>query len=245
MELSSGIPPTEASDSWEQIKVFIDMHSKVILKPIDLSRGRGICIIEKQGSDYKVFDYRHKYPSEMILNGDEELEWFFQINPLFYNKYMIQKYIQLAQIDNSRFDIRVVMQKNEEKFWQCTGIECRVSSFGSHITNISRGGYALELDEALRLAYKSEDDIKQLTEKIHEYCLKFCKHMEKMGKHFAEFGIDIALDEDKNLWLIEANVFPSFKGFKKLDYNTYLTIRHSPLLYALSLTEFKSENPGG
>jgi hypothetical protein len=62
--------------------------------------------------------------------------------------------------------------------------------------------------------------------------------MDQMGHHFAEFGLDIAVDENKAIWLIEANVFPSFKGFKKMDRNTYLAIRYMPLQYALSLTEF-------
>jgi hypothetical protein len=64
-----------------------------------------------------------------------------------------------------------------------------------------------------------------------------------MGHHFAEFGLDIAVDESKDIWLIEANVFPSFKGFKTTDRNTYLAIRYKPLLYALSLTEFGSDKP--
>jgi glutathione synthase/RimK-type ligase-like ATP-grasp enzyme len=62
--------------------------------------------------------------------------------------------------------------------------------------------------------------------------------MDASGEHFAEFGIDIAIDTNKNLWLIEANVFPSFKGFKKMDRDTYLSIRYMPILYALSLTQF-------
>jgi glutathione synthase/RimK-type ligase-like ATP-grasp enzyme len=61
--------------------------------------------------------------------------------------------------------------------------------------------------------------------------------MDTFGEHFAEFGIDIAIDIDKNLWLIEANVFPSFKGFKLLDRKIYNKIRYTPLLYALSLTQ--------
>lgn len=172
------------------------------------------------------------------------LERFFKSNEGFYDKYLIQRCIPLATIGRSLFDIRVVMQKKDKESWICTGIECRVSSPGNQITNISRGGYALELPEALRLAYQDESVIAMLTERIHEYCLKFCKHMDTMNQHFAEFGIDIALDTDKNLWLIEANVFPSFKGFKKMDYNTYLTIRYTPLLYALSLTEFNDDTGG-
>jgi hypothetical protein len=128
------------------------------------------------------------------------------------------------------------MQKHKGNVWDCTGIECRVSCKDSHITNISRGGYALTLQEALEQSFIKDYEL--LPAKINDFCQKFCINMDKMNHHFAEFGIDIAVDVDKNIWLIEANVFPSFKGFKVIDRKTYLTIRYNPLLYALSLTQF-------
>jgi len=245
-ELAKHLPPTEASQSYDQLKNFIDTHIKVILKPIGLSRGRGICVIEKINSSYKVFDYRSKKHSEFLLKGDDALLAFFNKNTSFFNKYLIQKYLRLAQIDNRRFDIRVVMQKKDLSGWSCTGIECRVASPNTHITNISRGGFAYSLDETLDLAFEINTNMKQkITKQINEYCLNFCKHMDKFGEHFAEFGMDIALDEDKRIWLIESNVLPSFNGFKKMDYNIYCTIRYAPLLYALSLTELNETNIGG
>ncbi|HEX3027243.1 MAG TPA: YheC/YheD family protein [Clostridia bacterium] len=79
--------------------------------------------------------------------------------------------------------------------------------------------------------------------KILDLCRKICVYLDTSGHHYAELGIDIAIDRDQNLWLIEANVFPSFKGFKKIDRETYLRIRYSPMIYARSLTGF--ENSGG
>lgn len=235
-ELSKYLPPTELSLRFNQIKNFIDCHSKVILKPINLSRGRGICIIERIDSIYKITDYRYRYPIVSVLYDNESLEKFFDINQSFFDKYLIQKYLSLARISNSLFDVRVVMQKRKDKSWGCTGIECRVSNGNSHLTNISRGGYALSLDEALQQAFVTDYEI--LSQQVNEFSKKFCSYMDTLGEHFAEFGMDIAIDTDKNLWLIEANVFPSFKGFKKMDRSTYLSIRYSPLLYALSLTQF-------
>lgn len=66
--------------------------------------------------------------------------------------------------------------------------------------------------------------------------------MDESDEHYAELGIDIAVDINKNIWLIEANVFPSFKGFKKIDWQTYLAIRYTSMLYALSLTRFGEVN---
>ena len=130
------------------------------------------------------------------------------------------------------------MQKRRKKKWRLSGIECRVADSQSQITNISRGGYALGLDRALRLAFGGEKDISRLKKKLYQYCLAICKTLDRTKEHYSEFGIDIGIDTDKNLWLFEANVLPSFKGFKKLSYETYLDIRYSPLIYALSLTKF-------
>jgi len=234
-ELNKYLPPTELSLSFDQVKRFIDCHSKVILKPINLSRGRGICIIEKIDNMYKITDYRYKQPVVSVHDDRKSLEEFFVLNKSLFDKYIIQKYLSLARVGNSLFDIRVIMQKRRIGIWDCTGIECRVSN-NSHLTNISRGGYALTLDEALQQAFSSDHEF--INREIHDFCQKFCSYMDRMGEHFAEFGMDIAVDTDKNIWLIEANVFPSFKGFKKMDRQMYLSIRYAPMLYALSLTEF-------
>jgi len=234
-DLSKHLPPTELSLSYDKIKMFIDSNSKVILKPLDLSRGRGLCIIEKEDSAYKIIDYRVGQPIISILHDDESLKRFFDENQMFFNNYLIQKYLPLAKIDDSIFDVRVVMQKHKENVWGCTGIECRVSKDHGYITNISRGGHALTLEESLKQSFVNDYEL--IPKQINDFCQKFCTYMDTMGEDFAEFGIDIAVDIDKNLWLIEANVFPSFKGFKVLDRQTYLNIRYTPLLYALSLTQ--------
>lgn len=234
-ELKELLPATELSVNFQQVEKFIDRYQKVILKPIDLSRGRGMCVIEKFASFYQITDYRNKIPSTSILDSESALRQFFDQNKGFFHKYLIQKYLHLAKIGTSIFDIRVVMQKHAGRIWGCTGIECRVSN-NIHLTNISRGGYALTLQKTLEKAFEKDED--GLAEKIDLFCHKICDQMDQMGHHFAEFGMDIAVDEQKNIWLIEVNVFPSFKGFEKTDYDTYLKIRFTPLLYALSLTQF-------
>ena len=103
------------------------------------------------------------------------------------------------------------------------------------MTNISRGGYALPLADGLKQAFPM--GYTGLRERMEELCQEFCRCLDRSGEHFAELGLDLAFDTEKKLWLIEANVFPSFKGFKRMDPETYLSIRY-PMLYACSLTEF-------
>lgn len=236
-ELSSYLPPTQLLTNFEQVRRFIEIYPKIILKPTDLSRGRGICIIERFDKNYKLTDYRYKEPMISVLHDYEAFENFFTLNQSLFDKYIVQQYLPLARIGSSLYDVRVVMQKQKDKSWFCTGIECRVS-INSLLTNISRGGYALTLDEALSRSFDS--DYEMLPQQIKDFCQKFCVFMDILGEHFAEFGIDVAIDINKNLWLIEANVFPSFKGFKLTDRQTYLSIRYKSLIYALSLTQFGS-----
>lgn len=242
-KLAPFIPPTEQVFDSEQLMDFIARHPKSILKPVDLSRGRGIAVVEKEaeGGGYLVTDYRTREPVCLPMEDAGALATFFEENPAFFEKYIVQRCLPLANISGMRYDVRVVMQKHPDKSWGCSGIECRVSAPDCHLTNISRGGFALTLHEALRRSFASGWE--GIPARIDALCRRFCARMEETGEHFAEFGMDIAVDTDKNLWLIEANVFPSFKGFRATDYPTYLSIRYAPLLYALSLTPF-ADAPG-
>ncbi len=237
-KLAQRLPMTEKIESFEKLKDFTDKYQKVILKPNSLSRGRGICILEKKDDNYIISDYRGRDPFDIVLEGEREFLQFYLKNTEFHKDYLVQKHLRLAKVKDSVFDIRVVMQKKTRDIWNINGIECRVSNPKNLITNISRGGYPLKLDKALRAAFKDENIVLSLTKKIYEYCQGVCTHLDSIGEHFAEFGLDIGVDEDQKIWLIEANVFPSFKGFKQMEYDTYLKIRCTPLLYALSLTEF-------
>ena len=237
-KLAKKLPTTAMLKSFEQLKEFVAMHKKAILKPNNLSRGRGICIVEKKGEGYVVSDYRVKQHFDIVLKDDCEFCQFYEDNTEFQDDYLIQKHINLAKVAGCAFDTRIVMQKDSRGRWGLSGMECRVADPKSLITNISRGGYAIEIEKALQIAFNDEKEVKPLVKRIYEYCLGICKCLDGTGEHYMELGLDIGIDVDKNIWLFEANVLPSFKGFKQMDYNTYLKIRYKPLLYALSLTEF-------
>mgnify|MGYP000848407771 FL=1 len=233
--LKKHLPPTAPVQGFSQLKKFIDHYQKVILKPAHLSRGRGMCIVEKVGAGYTVHDFRTKEPTVYELYHDKLLENFFAVYQDLFEQYLVQRYIPFAKIDGAPFDIRVVMQKRPDWQWECSGMECRVANNG-YLTNISRGGYALPLAEGLKQAFPM--GYTGLRERMEELCQEFCRCLDRSGEHFAELGLDLAFDTEKKLWLIEANVFPSFKGFKRMDPETYLSIRYRPMLYACSLTEF-------
>lgn len=239
--LKDYLPPTALVEDFYSVISFIEEHDKVILKPVDISGGRGICIIDKKEESFKVKDCRKRESSEILLLGVEEFEKFFNEEINCINNYIVQKYIKLARIEYSVYDIRVVMQKGKENKWNCSGIECRVGKTNFLLTNVYKSEYSLSLVEALKKSFPIGCNYEKIMEEINELCLNICNALDKAGEHFLEFGMDIAIDEDKKLWLIEVNALPGFKGFKVMDYNTYLSIRYSPLLYAASQEGFKGD----
>ena len=116
------LPDTEVTVDYRQVKTFIDRVGHVILKPIYLSRGRGICIISKIEEGFKVSDYRYRDVKEFLLDNDEKLRDFFLENKDFFDSYLTQRYLEMAKVDGAPYDIRVVMQKNSRERWQCSGV---------------------------------------------------------------------------------------------------------------------------
>jgi len=228
------LPDTKQLLNIEVLFEMLQKWGRVILKPVSLSRGRGIMIVEKLDSLFRLEDYRMKEIREVMLTGEELRDMCLSFLP--NHDYIVQQHLNLALYQGHPYDIRVVMQKNRLKKWNCSGIECRCSGSGSLITNIARGGRALRLSEVCQ-PY-GRDFFKATKQRIFNLCHNFVHRMEASGGSFAEFGIDLALDRKGSLWFIEANVFPSFKGFKALDYKNYIHIRYNPLEYAAALTGF-------
>ncbi len=234
-QVKSYLPET-ALLNVDSLSTFLERYSKVILKPSKLSRGRGISIFTTN-LDGTLTVHEHGKFTDLTITKSE-LENYLHEGKYLKIDYIIQPFLHLAQIEGSPWDIRIVMQKNRWKHWVCSGVECRLAGKGQLITNLGSGGSALDLSTALLLSFGTDLDPQKVLNDIQAISMDVCKLMDKTGIHFAEFGLDLALDEDKNYWFIEANVRPTFKGFKTLDESIYRKISYEPILYSASIAGF-------
>ncbi|MBS4203237.1 YheC/YheD family protein [Lederbergia citrea] len=240
LEISDHLPETHILDDMDKLIEFINLKQKVILKPVSLSRGRGIFIIEKNKEELEgfiLYDYRKKYRVRHLLSDSIAFHDMLESLGIFKQNYLFQTYIPLLNVNERPFDVRVVMQKYKKNKWVCSGIECRIAGENEDLTNIARGGKAMTLEEVIQDSGKNLSYSK-IKNKMLLICHDFCDLMDKKEEHYAEFGLDIALDEQGYPWLLEANIFPSFKGFKDIDFDMYLKIRYQPLFYAVKLQGF-------
>ena len=84
--------------------------------------------------------------------------------------YLVQQFVALAKINDSPFDIRVIVQR---KFgtnkWIVTGKYAKVSQQDYFKTNLAAGGSVLPVDESIRLSSVDDNiDISTLLSQIDE-----------------------------------------------------------------------------
>ena len=84
------------------------------------------------------------------LKDKEDLQALLKELGIFDQEYLFQTYIPLLKVNNRALDVRVVMQKYNNRKWQCTGIECRVAREDEDLTNIARGGEAMTLEKVIK-----------------------------------------------------------------------------------------------
>ncbi|WP_342432067.1 YheC/YheD family protein [Neobacillus sp. FSL H8-0543] len=239
-EIRYHIPSTHLLKKMDDLIEFIQDREKIILKPVSLSRGRGIFTLEKnqkQEEGYILYDHQNEFLLRHLIPDAKGLEEMLKKLNILNKQYLYQTYIPLLKINNRPLDVRVVMQKSDIKSWKCSGIECRVAGENEVLTNIARGGEAMTLEEVI-IGSGINQSYDKIYESIINLCQKFCYLVDIKDEHYAEFGLDIGLDQEGYPWIIEANIFPSFKGFKKMDYEMYLKIRSQPLFYAVHLQGF-------
>lgn len=99
----------------------------------------------------------------------------------------------------------------------------------------------LWLPDALKLSFGPDTDVEAVHRRMVDTALRICELLDQTGESFAEFGLDLALDRKGGVWVIEANVVPTFHGFELMDRNLWRSLLAAPLLYASQLVGFGAE----
>jgi hypothetical protein len=143
---------------------------------------------------------------------------------------ILQQGIFLAQIGDSPFDMRILVQKNSNSEWTISALNFRIAKPGAIVTNFAAGAKDVFLSpgEELLHAGLSWESLKYFT-------LQTVYAMETFFGSLGEIGLDVGLDRDGKLWLIEANSRPSSIAYRKATTEASNQIFGLPLEYASSL----------
>lgn len=237
-EFASYLIPTDTVRNIGAFHKFIDMYEKVVFKPIDGRKGKGIYFISKNENAFEV-----RKDSENSSYSKSELNDLLS-EQLSTGTFIMQPYIQSMMKSGQVFDFRLHVQKNGEGKWVVTTIYPRVAPKGSIIPNINNGGFTNYLDPFLEQEFKEEAyNIRRILE---HFSLSLARHLDeiqmvKFGEVIDEIGIDVGLDEHQKIWIYEVNWRPGCPPAFYLELDVVLHTIQYAIYIAKNQKQIKNE----
>jgi len=198
------LPHTVLCSHPHQLRQMLTENETIIAKPTDSSRGRGISLIRKlSGHQYQVeSSMGHIYYASSILSVYRKAQ-----SIAHRKQVLLQKQLHLLQIDNRRFDLRMLMGKNVQGQWIVASPRIRLGQPNSFITNTSQGAERLPLLPTLQQAV-GLDLALALYEQVKQAAETICNYIELVVGPMGEIGLDFIVDDQLRIWFIEANPQP-------------------------------------
>ncbi len=205
------LPESYLFKNFAMLKTMCKKYNTVFLKPITGSLGKGIIRITSQpeGGGYQCsFSSlsgvkRQHYPT---------LTQLFQTisGKMKQRRYQIQQGLRLMETGGRPVDFRALVQKNGEGEWAVTSVVARVAASNTFVSNLARGGTLSPVSEAVARSNLPSGVRTGINTKLRTAALSIAKSVDvTIDGHFAELGVDLAVDAAGRVWLLEVNSKPS------------------------------------
>lgn len=202
------LPESHHLRNYQTLKDMCGKYRVVFLKPASGSLGKGIIRITRTSAQSYICHITN-------VNGARK-QTFANLSQLFsafagkfkQRRYQIQQGVNLISVDGHPVDFRAVVQRNELGQWVVTSTVARIAGNHHFVSNLARGGSLSTVKEAL--ARSNSPTGTNGSMKLRKAALAIAKGIEtSIPAHFAELGIDLAMDTQGNVWLLEVNSKPS------------------------------------
>jgi len=224
-ELRDYIPTTKRW-SRDTLKQMINDYRMVYVKPDLGTFGNGVIRVENQGERY-TFQLGTRLRA---FNSFEAMATQLQA-AIKSRPYLIQRGIQLLKHQKRRFDIRVMVQKNDRNEWESTGIIGRLGHPSKIVTNYHSGGTPMTFERLMK-AHLSASRILALKSQLRKLGVSAARQLQHDYPRLKEIGVDVAIDHSFKPWILEVNTLPDPFLFRKLpDKRVFRKIYRYGLLY--------------
>ncbi|ADL52379.1 YheC/YheD family protein [Clostridium cellulovorans] len=206
LEVTNHLPETSRYQHPFQIVDFIHKYGSVYIKASGGSRGRNIYKVQEFSHNLYILSYQIKGKKFSDNLSVQEIHSFLEANKFIGKNIIIQQGIDIAQLNDCPFDIRVLAQKKDIDTWEVVDKSLRIAAQGSVVTNISSGGKVGKFTEVIPSLFSNSHLI---TNDVDKLVIAVCRQLEQKYGSLGELGIDIAIDKAGNVWLIEVNGKPA------------------------------------
>ncbi|WP_149095367.1 YheC/YheD family protein [Paenibacillus terrae] len=204
------LPESHLLQTFAVFKKMCHQYPTVFLKPVRGSLGKGIMRITKQADGtFCVLSTTAGTPRKQMYPNIEKL-YKGLAGKMKMTRFQLQQGLTLIDHGKRPVDFRALVQKNASGAWTVTSIVARIAGGSHFVSNLARGGTLSTVKEAL--AKTTLPALVKSNGQTHlkTAALEIANGVEKaIPAHFAEFGIDLAIDSTGHIWLLEVNSKPS------------------------------------
>ncbi|MEO3947518.1 YheC/YheD family protein [Gorillibacterium sp. CAU 1737] len=193
-----------------QVKGMLAKHAVVFLKPIMSSLGKGIIRISRTAKGYACLMATADGKVQHAGFSSQDALFAFLKKKMAGNRYLLQEGIDLIRVEGMTTDFRSLVQKGESGKWEITSIVARISAKHTFVSNLARGGKLMSTKDAIKGSTLPAPLHANAYEGLRQASIEIAEALERqVDGHFAELGIDLALDQRGRVRLIEINSKPS------------------------------------
>lgn len=232
-KLSPYLAPSHVLDNVESFLGKLSLYQPVMIKPINGSQGKGIYKIEKVQNGFQIQTDKGEKQLSYMLSDEKTYHWLRQLTAKY--RYFQQPFLQLQNEAGEPFDIRALLQKDENGRWYEASRGIRTGRHGGIISNLNAGGYAsvfTEWADTLPVKHRSFicselDDVLNMLPGI----------LEQSFPRLFEVGVDIGVDKNGAVWLLDINSKPGRKLALSLQPEKSAKLYTAPVYYAQYLLQ--------
>lgn len=218
-ELIRSYIPETRKYAYEHLKDMINTYGLVYVKPDRGTYGNGVMSVETwrdelAGSDPPQ-EYKLRYGIQSEIYSTLEEVHQVLVQKMGNRVFLIQKGIHMLTYRRSKFDIRVLVQRTPDKNWETTGFIGRVAAKQKIITNYHGGGYTMAIEDLLSPLEPKE--FARLYKEMKLLGVHVANQLSRKFPKLKEIGLDIAIDNQYQIWILEVNTLPALFPFKKLQ----------------------------
>jgi glutathione synthase/RimK-type ligase-like ATP-grasp enzyme len=209
-ELKGVLPESYMLKNYQMLRSMAARHPVLFLKPVTGSLGKGIIRVRREPGGSYTCDYATL--SGMRRQTHSSLPAFFKAisGKLKEQRYQIQQGLTLLQVAGRPVDFRALVQRDESGAWSITSIVARIAGESHFVSNLARGGTLSTVSSALARSNLNQGLRAAVLARLRKCALQVAAGIEsKIDAHFAELGIDLAVDTNGKVWLLEVNSKPS------------------------------------
>lgn len=207
--LNEYIIPSEKVQSILTFKKLLSKYQKVVLKPVDGSRGNGIFVVTLTKKNIFLIE-----ENKQIVKYD-----FKKLSDLIgkivkKGNYIVQPFIYCNTKEGNPFDFRVHVMRDGQAEWVLVRMLSRTGALGTSLSNVSLGGKSELAKDFLKRNF--EDQGEYYYNKLEVIALELARQIDSFYPYpLDELGIDLCIDNTGDIWFYEANTSPQV-----ISYNT-------------------------